>query len=333
MTDGTPGWYLDRDDPALARWHDGTDWTEHTLVIADQEPGSEPPPPPAVRRPSDAQLQRERVAAADEKRAAREARAAGGFPRWAPIAVAVVVGVLAAGAFAMISGGDDDPTTVDTKGVSIDDALEIARDAGFPTQIGDARASGLIEDLCEAAERPARTASLSSDLEKLPLQPAQLTTAIDALGDGAKAYCPDQRAGVATAVAQLKRQAGGEDALGATDTTFPSVDGGVIDGSSSTVPGAADPNATATTAKSTATTKKPTTATTKAPTPTTTVPPTTTTTIVTHLKGSACSSEGASSVTKSGSPLTCRKSCYGGSSLRWDIDEPCPTVPTAPPTN
>jgi hypothetical protein len=329
MTDGTPGWYLDRDDPSLARWHDGEDWTEHTLVIADQEPGSEPPPPPAIRRPSDAQLQRERVAAAEEKRAAKEARAATPFPRWAPIAVAVVVGVLAAGAFAMISGGDDDPTTVDTQGVSIDEALEIARDAGFPTQIGDARASGLIEDLCAAAERPARTAALSDDLERLPLQPAQLTTAIDALGDGAKAYCPDQRAGVTTAVAQLKRQAGGDEL--ATGTTFPSVDGGVIDGSSSTIAGAADP--TATTAKPTTATTKKTTATTKAPATTTTVPPTTTTTIETHLKGSACSSEGAKSQTKGGDPLTCRKSCFGGSSLRWDLDEPCATVPTAPPTN
>ena len=328
MTDGTPGWYLDRDDPSLARWHDGTDWSEHTLVIAEQEPGSDPPPPPAVRRPSDAQLQRERVAVAEQKKAAREERAARGFPKWAPIAVAVVVGVLAAGAFAVISGGDDNPTTLDTQGVSIEQALATARASGFPTQIGDARASGLIEDLCEAAERPARTATLSAELERLPLQPAQLRTAIDALGDGAKAYCPDQKTGVATAVSQLQRQAGGGDAL-ATATTSPTADGGVIDGSSSTIAGVADPTAT-TKKPTTATTKKPTTATTKAPV-TTTIPPTTTTTVVTHLKGSACSSEGASSVTKGGDPLTCRKSCFGGSSLRWDLDQPCQTVPTAPP--
>ncbi|MDQ2649665.1 MAG: DUF2510 domain-containing protein [Actinomycetota bacterium] len=327
MTDGTPGWYLDKDDPALARWHDGTDWTEHTLVIADQEPGSEPPPPPPARGKSDAQLQRERVAAANEKRAAREAARAGGFPRWAPIAVAVVVGVLAAGAFAMLSGDDDDPTTLDTQGVSIEEALEVARDSGFPTQIGDARASGLIEDLCEAADRPARTATLSAELDRLPLQPGQLTDAIDALGEGAEAYCPDSAAGVRTAVSQLKRQAGGDDEL-ATDTTFPSVDGGVVDGSSSTIP-----DGTATTKKPTATTKKPTTGTTAKPAPTTTAPPpTTTTTIVTNLRGSACGSAGATSQTKSGDPLVCRKSCYGGSSLRWDINEPCATVPTAPTT-
>lgn len=326
MTDGTPGWYLDKDDPALARWHDGTDWTEHTLVIADQEPGSEPPPPLAARGKSDAQLQRERVAAAQEKRAAREAARAGGFPRWAPIAVAVVVGVLAAGAFAMMSGDDDDPTTVDTQGVSIEEALEVARDSGFPTQIGDARASGLIEDLCEAADRPARTATLSAELDRLPLQPAQLTDAVDALGDGAEAFCPDSAAGVRTAVSQLKRQAGSGDEL-ATDTTFPSVDGGVVDGSVSTIVG--DGSATSSTVKSTATTKKPT-ATTAKPAPSTTVPPTTTTTIVTNLRGSTCGSEGAKSQTKSGDPLVCRKSCFGGSSLRWDVDEPCATVPTAP---
>lgn len=329
MTDGTPGWYLDRDDPTLARWHDGDDWTEHTLVIADQEPGSEPPPPPAARGKSDAQLQRERVAAANEKKAAREAARSGGLPKWAPVAVAVVVGVLAAGAFAMISGDDDDPTTLDTQGVTIEQALEIAREEGFPTQIGDARASGLIEDLCEAADRPARTATLSAELDRLPLEAGQLRTAINALGEGAEAYCPDSATGVRTAVSQLLRQSGGDEL--ATDTTFPSVDGGVVDGSSSTV--AAD--GTATTAKSTATTKKATTATTRpAPTTTaTTAPPTTTTTIKTNLKGSACGAEGSTSQTKSGDPLVCRKSCYGGSSLRWDINEPCPTVPTAPPTN
>ena len=32
-----PGWYKDRSDRSLARWYDGQQWTEHTLVIADTD--------------------------------------------------------------------------------------------------------------------------------------------------------------------------------------------------------------------------------------------------------------------------------------------------------
>jgi hypothetical protein len=39
------GWYQDPDDPELARWHDGHEMTEHTLVIADQPQGRTPAPP------------------------------------------------------------------------------------------------------------------------------------------------------------------------------------------------------------------------------------------------------------------------------------------------
>jgi hypothetical protein len=40
-----PGWYLDPADPNVARWHDGTDWTEHSIVTAEWH-GTTPPPPP-----------------------------------------------------------------------------------------------------------------------------------------------------------------------------------------------------------------------------------------------------------------------------------------------
>ena len=46
-----PGWYKDRSDPALARWFDGENWTEHTLVRADQPEGVLPPPPEPFRPP------------------------------------------------------------------------------------------------------------------------------------------------------------------------------------------------------------------------------------------------------------------------------------------
>jgi hypothetical protein len=45
LGDSTPGWYRDEHDERLARWHDGHDWTEHTLVIADQPRGAIPPAP------------------------------------------------------------------------------------------------------------------------------------------------------------------------------------------------------------------------------------------------------------------------------------------------
>jgi hypothetical protein len=332
MPGGTPGWYLDRDDPALARWHDGDGWTEHTLVIADQEPGSDPPPPPATRRMSDAALQRERNLAMQEKKAAREAARQANqgsrYPRWVPVAVAALVGLLCAGAFVMLSGDDDDPTTdlQTEQAASIEDAVAAARDAGFPDEIGDARASGLVEDLCEAAERPSRTAALGAELNRLPLEPAELTTAIRALGQGAEELCPDESDGIATAVAQLQSLAG-TDPL--TDTTLPSVDGGVVDGSVTTLPG----DTTATTKPTTATTKKPTTATTAAPT-TTTIPPTTTTTLpkVSPVQKS-CSTEGAQAM-QAGAPVTCKPACGNGGGLEWRRDgQSCPTTPTVPTTN
>lgn len=46
MTD--PGWYNDERDPALARWHDGSGWTDHTMPKGSWAgPGSPPPPKPA----------------------------------------------------------------------------------------------------------------------------------------------------------------------------------------------------------------------------------------------------------------------------------------------
>lgn len=44
-----PGWYNDPRDAALARWHDGTGWTEHTVVKADWAGRGRPPPPEATR--------------------------------------------------------------------------------------------------------------------------------------------------------------------------------------------------------------------------------------------------------------------------------------------
>jgi hypothetical protein len=43
----TPGWYNDESDPALARWHDGVEWTDHVVDKAAWEAAGHAPPPPA----------------------------------------------------------------------------------------------------------------------------------------------------------------------------------------------------------------------------------------------------------------------------------------------
>ena len=45
MSQSAPGWYQDHDDPRLARWWDGERWTEHTLVLDEQDWSTEPAPP------------------------------------------------------------------------------------------------------------------------------------------------------------------------------------------------------------------------------------------------------------------------------------------------
>jgi hypothetical protein len=45
VSQSAPGWYQDHDDPRLARWWDGERWTEHTLVLDEQDWSTEPAPP------------------------------------------------------------------------------------------------------------------------------------------------------------------------------------------------------------------------------------------------------------------------------------------------
>ncbi len=50
MSQSAPGWYQDHDDPRLARWWDGERWTEHTLVLDEQDWSTEPEPPAGATR-------------------------------------------------------------------------------------------------------------------------------------------------------------------------------------------------------------------------------------------------------------------------------------------
>jgi hypothetical protein len=181
MTDGTAGWFRDPNDPALARWHDGDRWTEHTLTIADQAPGSEPPPPVTAAVP---------VTSTFEAAGAYGVATEGGslasktrsLPPWAKVVAPLVVIALIAVAF-LLSSGDDEPSTTETAGTenaTLDDAVDAARRAGLADEISDSRAAALIERICDAAEDPSEVDELGEDLAALP---AATTLPVRGLGD------------------------------------------------------------------------------------------------------------------------------------------------------
>lgn len=96
-----PGWYNDDHDPTLARWYDGTRWTEHTLVKADWQDRGTPPPPDPARTPAF----RAAPAAAPAPAAPRPTQKPKRGCLWwigAAVVAAVVLGIIAA-----IAGGDD----------------------------------------------------------------------------------------------------------------------------------------------------------------------------------------------------------------------------------
>lgn len=96
------GWFSDARDPALARWHDGTDWTEHTMVKADWR-GTGSPPPPAAVRPSGPALGRPQPSAPPAGRTGPDRRLLAAL-------VVVLVLALGLGVRALIGGDDGDGT-------------------------------------------------------------------------------------------------------------------------------------------------------------------------------------------------------------------------------
>ena len=336
MTDGTAGWFRDPNDPSLARWHDGDRWTENTLVIADQAPGSEPAPPAAsaptmatpmfdadgglgttgygyTEGPSD-----DGSSAADRVR---------GLPTWAKILAPLVVVAVIGAAFLLTSGDDGDKTeTADTQSATLDDAVDAARRAGLTDEVSDARAAALIERICDAANNPSDVDELGQDLGSLPAATtSDLREAISALGVGAEARCKSDLDDAPDLIDDLQ-----DEAIVAFSTTTTAVTL-VPDGTGDTVPGGTDAGATtggtsgSTTGGKTATTKKGAT-TTNAPTTTTTRPPTQ------ALPNQPCSPEGAAGQNKiTDASMTCSHPCSGGTKLVWRQGS-CPTNPTAPTT-
>jgi len=324
MTDGTPGWFKDPSDPALARWHDGNDWTEHTLVIADQTPGVEPTPPViATPEPTHGPRHGSLSSGSDDEGRLKA------LPWWVKIGAPVVAVLLGVLAFTLVSSSDDsdDQTdTVDTVAAALDDAVDVARRSGLPTSITDSQAGSLIERICDAAQRPSTIPSLGRVLGRLPvLSAGELRSGVDALGDGARTMCAEDLRNEPDLIDDLQSAAV---AAFTTTTTSPTivaegtdagVDGGVVDPSSSS------------------TTRRPGTSTTR-PGPTTTRPGPTTTTaapLPQVLPGQACGSEGASARHKiTGATLTCKKPCFGSSSkLTWQPACTTTTTIQTPPTS
>lgn len=334
MTDGTAGWFRDPTDPTLARWHDGTTWTAHTLVIADQTPGSEPPPPPAAAPAPPTGAVPTGAPTWDDDAAysggytvpATEAGLSGkvrGMPTWAKVLGPVLVVAILGIAFLATSGGDDGDGKTETAATeTIDAAVAAARRAGLPAAVADAKARGLIVRFCAAATDASEVPDLGDDLGNLPVSTSgEVRQSVSALGAGARTSCADDMRKATDLIPDLQDAA---QAAFATTTTAPTIP---PDDTSSTVAG--DPGATTTvkgggggkgtggTGGGTVTTKAPATTTTKA--------------LPVERENFPCSAPGAQAKTKGGAPLECRKSCFG-SSTKWQSPGTCPTTPTTPTT-
>lgn len=333
MTDGTAGWFRDPNDPALARWHDGDRWTEHTLVIADQTPGSEPAPPVITPDPAP-------TSAFDsggfgsgwdnDYTSSTPSQGRGGLPGWAKIVAPIAVIAVAAAAFFILSGGSDDEPgdKTETNGVevaSLDEAVDAARDAGLPDEVSDQRAAALIERICDAADDPTEVDELGTQLGSLPADSApDLRQSVAALGIGANRRCADALDDEPDLINDLQDAAV---VAFATTTTSPTIlpDGATDSGAADagTDGGAGTGGTTGTTRKgsgSTGTTAKPTTTTTAKPLPQV-------------LPNTSCSNEGAKAIDKTtGGSLTCAPGCYGPSKkLVWQKSVCTPaTQPTSP---
>jgi hypothetical protein len=323
MTDGTAGWFRDPNDPALARWHDGERWTEHTLVIADQPPGSEPAPPvdapPTLVAPT---FESAGYGAPDHSGGPGR----GGIPGWAKIVAPLAAIAIIAIAFLVATGGGDDggndrASTSGTEVGELKDAIDAARRAGLTSAVSDARAGAFIERICDAAEDTSEVDDLGGDLAALPAStPTELRQEINALGKGSQERCPSSMADEPGLIDDLSDVAV---SAFSTTTTSPTI---LPDGTETTAVGGTDGGGTTDGKGKTTTTKKGSTA--------TTAKPTTTTTLQQGKVGQRCPSDGAKAVTRSGGSLTCTHGgiCLPTNSLTWQT-KPCTPAQTVPTTD
>ena len=190
------GWYTDASDDALARWHDGTSWTRHTLVKADWAGPGAPPPPgdgptawvPADPPGAETRLGPPRPLPGGERSGVVDRYR--GLPRWARVAapVGVVVIALAVATSGADEGGEravttDTSTTLGSD--SIQDAAARAQ-AALGGVVDDGSLRSLIASLCYAG-----VGSAADDAAAIATDPVRLIEVIEAAGDGAEGHCPE----------------------------------------------------------------------------------------------------------------------------------------------
>ena len=313
------GWFNDLQNPRLARWFDGEEWTEHTIVKTEWAgPGSPPPPagppsttlewdppfddPPPIEDPRPEPMgqlvsTRDHPARHQPSNIAKVTRRYRKWPLWARIAAPAAVVILLFAAVTL-AGGDDTPDQVDTTAttVSVDDAVRIAL-----TELGSGAAPIIVRQVIESicaneAEAAAIAASGASD------DPQAVANLIGAAAEGATERCPRVTENNPTLLNRIQGRA--QVLLGATTSSSELT---------TTTTTAAASATTATTKQTTTTTAKATTTTAKA---TTTTQPTTTTPTEPDpdyvTPGDPCSPAGAAGYSSDGTPMTCTaQTCDG----------------------
>lgn len=242
----TPGWYNDEQDGRLARWHDGSGWTAHTLVIADWQGQNEPPPPAGnvltaadddpvtwdyddtTVVPDDSAwdgLWPDEYDSDDDTMVPRHSAGPAGVD-WTRYAIpAAVVGILLL-AFLVLqlgkdegNGGDKDLDAQETSTLGdIDEAVAEAR-RGLALSIGvtDGDLKALIRGLCDVAEG-GPTDAVAHDAALAVSTADQLAPVLAAAARGSADYCP-AATGAGGAVDEIAAAAALQ--LAQTQTTLP----------------------------------------------------------------------------------------------------------------
>ena len=187
---GEAGWFNDESDPALARWHDGERWTEHTVVKADWAGPDAPPPPPAPAPPAWVPGNRP-PDVAPHPRSAKDRYL--GWPRWARIAAPAAAGLLAISALGSLAGDDEGDGRVDTsEAASAGDALPSIDEAtasaleDLDVDVSHARLVGLVRELCDGSPRNAARA-----LATITQDADDQRDVLHAAGGAAEDACPE----------------------------------------------------------------------------------------------------------------------------------------------
>jgi hypothetical protein len=181
------GWFNDDVDPTIARWHDGEQWTEHTL-LKGLWTSAHPPPPPGERPPTPwVPAYRQALPTRGPSLAHRLRRRFLDWPRWARIATPVVATLLpisAVGTVAMDSGHPQHTDSgAQTQPAPEDPKVDVVEVEEPPSPL-----DALVDELCD--ESPDAAAAL----EAISTDPEEQLAALKAATEAAREACPDTNA-------------------------------------------------------------------------------------------------------------------------------------------